>query len=296
MSAAPDLAAALDAAGIALKRLTPGNHRARCPGCGRGPRDDTVAVTIHHAGDAVWWCHRLCGFTGGWRERDPAPSRPAAAARPRPAAAAAVQPATLRPQGREFWSACQPITAESPAGRYLTTRGCAAAANDLRWHAAVWNAAEHRTFAAMVALITDVVTVEPISLHITYLRPDGSGKAEIARPRVYLRGHRKAGGVVRLHADDEVTQGIILGEGIETCLTAALEFAPVWACLDAGNLGSFPVLPGISGLTVLVDNDAAGWRALAELRGRYEAAGIEVIAVASPRAGEDLNDLARGAA
>ncbi len=143
----------------------------------------------------------------------------------------------------------------------------------------------------MAALITDIITGEPISLHMTYLAHDGSGKAPIDRPRLYLAGHRKAGGVVRLYADAEVTQGLILGEGIETCLTAALEFSPVWACLDAGNLAAFPVLPGIEGLTVLVDNDAAGIAALKAVRDRYAEAGIEMIEIKAADAGADLNDM-----
>ena len=52
------------------------------------------------------------------------------------------------------------------------------------------------------------------------------------------------------------------------------------------------VLAGLAGLTVLVDNDPAGWRALAEVQSRYRAADVEVITVASAAAREDLNDIA----
>jgi hypothetical protein len=143
-----------------------------------------------------------------------------------------------------------------------------------------------------VAIITDIITAEPISLHFTFLDPDGDGKAKIDKPRLYLTGHRKAGGIVRLHADDEVEQGVIIGEGIETCLSYALEFSPVWSCLDAGNLAAFPVLPGIEGLTVLIDNDDAGRDAFEVVRERYEAAGIEVIGIrADGKPGADINDM-----
>jgi hypothetical protein len=168
----------------------------------------------------------------------------------------------------------------------------------VRWHPEAWHPQERRHFPAIVALITDVYTAEPISLHFTFLAEDGNGKAPIDRPRLYLAGHRKAGGVVRLDPDDEVIQGIILGEGLETCLSYRLEYAPVWACLDAGNLAAFPVLPGLSGLQILVDNDPAGARALAEVSARYRAAvfsGNDIIRVASAAAGEDLNDIARTA-
>jgi len=83
----------------------------------------------------------------------------------------------------------------------------------------------------MVALITDYRTCEPVSLHFTYLAHDGSGKAPVDRQRLDLGGHTSRG-VVRLCPNDTVEQGLIFGEGLETCLTAMLEFNAVWAALD----------------------------------------------------------------
>jgi hypothetical protein len=98
---------------------------------------------------------------------------------------------------------------------------------------------------AMVALITEIITADPVSLHFTYLKPDGSGKAPIERPRLYLAGHHKAGGVVRMHPDEDVTQGLLIGEGLETVLSAAQVFLPAWAALDASNLKTFPCSLGL---------------------------------------------------
>ena len=42
-----------------------------------------------------------------------------------------------------------------------------------------------------------------------------------------------------------------------------------------------------------LDHDAAGESAFAKVRARYESAGVEVIGVKSPIAGQDINDLAR---
>jgi putative DNA primase/helicase len=183
------------------------------------------------------------------------------------------------------------VGAEDPAGCYFRSRLCKLPSGQVRFHPGVWHPQERRSYPAIVSLVTDVITGQPISLHITYLNPDGGGKAKIACPRLYLAGHRKAGGVIRVHADDEVTMGLIIGEGLETCLTYALEFSPIWACLDAGNLRKFPVIPALSGISVLIDNDDAGRHAFEAVRNRYEAAGIEVMGIrCESKPGADVND------
>lgn len=304
---------ALAAAGIALRRWTPGTQRLPCPACNKPGDRDALAVTLG-GGGAQWFCHRLCSLKGGWTPREHlrrqkeifGKSLPENRPKGRPTgfasetgAATGMSPReTLAPESRKFWSGSLPITTDSPPGRYLRGRLCALPPNDVRWHPAAWHRFERREMPAMVALITDIVTREAISLHFTFLKPDGSGKADIERPRLYLAGHKKCG-VVRLHRDEAVEQGIILGEGIETCLSYALEFAPIWATLDAGNLGNFPVLPGIEGVTVLVDHDKAGEGAFAKLRDRYYAAGfrhrLDIIRVQAATAGHDINDIARTA-
>lgn len=264
----------------------------------RGIGGDALELIAHakgyRRGDAIRWAE-------GWLGRDfsgEASSHPKAAAK-----AAHVQDsdkaATLAPKWLAFWNRCVEITDGSPPDRYLTGRVCARPSNDVRWNPETWHPHEQRAMPAIVSLITDIATCEPISLHFTFIAPDGSGKAEIERPRLYLPGHRKSGGIVRLHADDEVTLGIIVGEGLETCLTYALAHAPVWACLDAGNLAAFPVLRGIEGITILVDRDPAGEHAFATLRGRYRDAGfthaLDIIRIAAPEEGQDVNDMVAAA-
>jgi hypothetical protein len=71
--------AALAEHGITLRRSTPGEHRAPCPECDRGPRDDALAVRLAGDGSATWLCHR-CGCKGGIApERSERPVRPARA-------------------------------------------------------------------------------------------------------------------------------------------------------------------------------------------------------------------------
>lgn len=284
----PDLAAV----GIRLKRWRPGaTERGRCPRCDRRGHDDALAVRVDDdGGGATWLCHR-CGWAGGLRgERAATPAPMARQHR----AVDAVEHRTLRDWGRRLWSTCRPITADDPAGRYLDARGCALPHpdGDLRWYPALKHPCGH-VGPVLVGLVTDAVNNEPISLHRTWIADDGSGrKAAIDKPRLMLQGHRKAGGVVRLWPDCEVTMGIGLAEGIETALTLERVFMPTWATVDAGNLGALPVLDGVESITIAVDHDPAGLKATDALTLRWWAAGREVRQVLAPAAGQDLNDWA----
>ena len=48
--------------------------------------------------------------------------------------------------------------------------------------------------------------------------------------------------VVKLCADEDVTVGLGLAEGLETALTVLgnFAFAPIWAALSAGTIATFP--------------------------------------------------------
>jgi phage/plasmid primase-like uncharacterized protein len=164
----------------------------------------------------------------------------------------------------------------------------------LRYHAELKHPPSGAVAPAMVALVTDAVTGEEITLHRTWIRGDGT-KAPLDPPRMLLGGHRKAGGVIRLWPDEAVTTALGIAEGIETALSLAHAFRPVWACIDAGNLAAFPMLDGIESLTIAADNDAAGIAAAEACAARWTAAGREVRIVMPEKAGTDLNDLARAA-
>jgi len=149
-------------------------------------------------------------------------------------------------------------------------------------------------YPAMVARVTDAQTGQPLTLHFTLLLPDGSGKAPVERPKVLLKGHRKADGVIRLTDDADVTTGLGITEGIENALVCmAMGWQPVWAAVDAGNIAAFPILPGIEALTIFADNDSAGIKTAKQCAARWKVAGREVRIVAPIRAGEDWADVAR---
>jgi putative DNA primase/helicase len=104
----------------------------------------------------------------------------------------------------------------------------------------------------------------------------------------------KTGTAIKLSSDEIVTQGLTVGEGLETVLAGMVKgFGPVWALGDAGNVENFRVLGGIETLTILVDNDASGrgQRAALECSARWTRAGREVLRAVPNHIGHDFNDV-----
>ncbi|MGF6481987.1 DUF7146 domain-containing protein [Paraburkholderia sp. JPY419] len=246
-----------------------GKHRIACPVCARGRGDRTLGVTIEHDGNGVAHCFR-CDFTESFR-----PERGAnCAITPRIKAAAPTAKQDLSDYGRDLWCDCRALSGVALA--YLDARRCRMPPvdGDLRSHPSL----KHPTGyvgPALVALVTDALTREPISLHRTWICADGR-KAEVDPPRLLLGGHRKQGGVIRLWPDEAVTVGLGIAEGIETALSFAWAHTPVWSLIDAGNLAAFPLLPAIESLGISVDDDAAGLAAARKCVQRWANAGREV--------------------
>jgi putative DNA primase/helicase len=264
-----------------------GPTRQACPGCGRGPKDRTCGVTLDDRG-GVAHCFR-CGHRESSND-----GAQRGSGSPRDRAAAPTRHETLSDFGCELWAACRPLAGEGLA--YLQARACVIPPPDghLRYHPALKHPPSGMVGPALVALVTDAVTREPLTLHRTWIRADGS-KAPLDPPRMLLGGHRKAGGVVRLWPDEAVTHGLGIAEGIETALSLAHAFTPVWACIDAGNLAAFPVLGGIESLTIAADHDDAGIAAAEACAARWANAGAEAGIVMPDAHKTDLNDMARAA-
>jgi putative DNA primase/helicase len=187
----------------------------------------------------------------------------------------------------EIWCQAKPLRG-SPAEKYLRSRGIEVpneALDILRFHPyCPWQVG---TRPAMVALVRDVVTDEPLGIHRTVLTADGR---KLDRPK--LLGPT-LGGAIKL-SNDTIMGELAIGEGIETTLSATmLGYGPAWCVLDAGGIAKFPVLPWITRLIIAVDNDVSGTgqRAAAESKARWLAAGHRVRTVMPARPGEDLNDI-----
>jgi putative DNA primase/helicase len=271
-----------------LNELATGRHRLSCPACGRKPSDKTLGVTVEPDGRAVAHCFR-CNYVETYRPES------GAAHRPRKAPIRSVQTAkheTLSDYGRALWDACRPV--HGAALGYLTARHCALPPTDgdLRCHTSLKHPSGY-TGPALVALVTHAVTREPTSLHRTWIQADGR-KADVDPPRLLLGGHRKQGGVIRLWPDECVTYGLAVAEGIETALSVAHAFTPVWACIDAGNLAALPVLAGVETLLIGADNDPAGIKGADDGARRWTAAGVEVLV--TQQSENDVNDALQGVA
>lgn len=107
-----------------------------------------------------------------------------------------------------------------------------------------------------------------------------------------------AGTAIKLDADETVTTGLTIGEGIETVMSGRLlGFRPAWALGMAGGIAKLSVVSGIECLTILTERDETGAneRATNECGERWHATGREVNLV-DPKFGNDVNDALRGAA
>lgn len=190
-----------------------------------------------------------------------------------------------------LWENGRPI-AGTLAEQYLIGRGIAPAAivyaaAALRCDPACYYA-DGVTHPAMIALVTDAMTNEPIAVHRTFLKADGTGRLD----KKLLGPSRN--GVIRLSPDDSVTNGIAICEGIETSLSIiSIGITPVWSCISAGGISTFPVLAGIEALTIFADADEAGQKAAQACANRWSA-GREVTIRSPKRNKSDWLDLVSG--
>jgi hypothetical protein len=207
---------------------------------------------------------------------------------PAPAAPAAREPEPKKtlPMARAIWREAIPATG-TIVEAYLAGRGLALPRSaPLRFHPAC--ARQDERLPAMIALMTDPATAEPVGVHRTFLAADGSGKA-LGQAKMMLGG----GGVIRLAPDEDVMTGLGITEGIENALAIMSRgWSPVWAAGSAGAISTFPVLAGIESLTIFADADenGAGIKAARACGTRWAAVGRQVD-VHYPPAGTDWNDV-----
>lgn len=110
---------------------------------------------------------------------------------------------------------------------------------------------------AMVAMVSVNGAKPFVTMHRTFLRPDGSGKADMTSPRKLMAGSLPDGACVAL---SEWRQGQVLGiaEGIETALSAANMFGiPVWAAINATMMTKWFPPEGCEDVVIFGDNDAS---------------------------------------
>lgn len=107
---------------------------------------------------------------------------------------------------------------------------------------------------AMIACVGVYGAPRFASIHRTFLKPDGSGKAEMASPRKLTPGELPPGACVAL---SEYTGGTLgIAEGIETAMAAsALYEMPVWSAINSTLLKKWWPPDGCYDVVVFADSD-----------------------------------------
>jgi putative DNA primase/helicase len=158
----------------------------------------------------------------------------------------------------------------------------------LRFHANL----KHPSGAFLPAMVAAVQSADGtiIAIHRTYLRGDGSGKADV-QPQKAMLGPC-AGGAVRFAKPCET---IAIAEGIETALSVA-QCCPsiaVWAALSTSGMRALKLPAEVQEIILLADGDQPGEAAARVAALRLIREGRKA-RIARPGAGRDFNELLSG--
>jgi hypothetical protein len=190
--------------------------------------------------------------------------------------------------------------ADTRACRYLASRGIKLDCwpPSLRFHARCPRPRDDAgtlvsRLPAMVALVQHVYRGE-VGVHCTFLRPDGSGKADVKTQKACFGP--VAGGAVRF-GTPRPGGWLTVGEGIETALSAAITCSmPAWAALSAGGIKSLVLPPEATQVLICADHDASGTgeRSARQAAARWLGEGRQVRIAIPPELGCDFNDVLTG--
>lgn len=142
-------------------------------------------------------------------------------------------------------------------------------------------------YPAIVAIVRDREGNPTGGIHRTYLKHDGTAKADIKKTRLTLGPIQ--GGAVHLAPAISDVGNLAIAEGIETALAASwLYDVPTWAALSAENLKAFEFPDDLKHLTIFADRGKAGEDAAATLKARAETIGIAA-EIILPESDDDFN-------
>jgi putative DNA primase/helicase len=146
-------------------------------------------------------------------------------------------------------------------------------------------------YPAMVAPIVDVPGKQ-IGVHKTFLRPDGSGKADLPKAEQRETCGLSKGGAVRLMPPRDGE--ILIAEGLESTLAAMQLFdLPGWAAICAGGIEALDLPTEVREVLIAADHDlnGVGQRAALAAYERRTREGLSVRILLPPNIGEDFNDV-----
>lgn len=189
---------------------------------------------------------------------------------------------------QKLWSDAVPM-AGTAAEAYLASRciWLTRESSRLRYHGACPRGSER--LPAMLGLMVNPISLEPCGIHRTYLRPDGSGKADGQSKMMLGRA-----GVIRFENDDDPGEALGIAEGIETALAVQQHRCniPMLACASAGGIETLPIRPEVRLLRIFADNDEnnRGLDAARTCGRRWNEGGADV-RISLPRFHKDWNDV-----
>jgi putative DNA primase/helicase len=151
-----------------------------------------------------------------------------------------------------------------------------------------WGEGETIYVPAMIVLVRDIATNEPVGIQKTRLTPEG---LKVER---WSQGITRAG-AIKIDPDATVEQAhaLAIGEGFETSLSGRQKgFRPTWAAISKGGITKLPILEAVKVLHIFAENDAnsASEIAVTQCFHRWKATGRKVIVVSPEPEFNDLND------
>lgn len=214
-----------------------------------------------------------------------------------------------RRAAQALWLDAQATIAGTPVEAYLAGRGIRLASlgrqpRALRYHPRLFHRPSGRNMPAMVAAISNI-DGDHIATHRTWIEQDQRGtwrKANVENAKMTLGDY--VGGSIRIWRgasgkplrqakDDEV---VVIGEGIETCLSIAIAVRElrILAAVSLGGLGAIGLPATIRDVILAVDNDSNDKARQACQRSieRHMDAG-RIVRIARSPIGNDFNDALR---
>ena len=185
-------------------------------------------------------------------------------------------------QAQRLWMGARPIEG-TLAESYLRGRAITChLPKTLRFDPQCWHASAKR----LPALVEGSAS---FAVHRTYLRGDGSGKANVMPSKAMLGAVQ--GGAVRL---SETPGPLVVAEGIETALSLSSGLlqmpTTVWAALSTSGIRGLRLPNKLGRLTIAPDGDAPGRVAAHALAERAHGIGWQVSLLPAPN-GRDWNDV-----
>jgi hypothetical protein len=157
----------------------------------------------------------------------------------------------------------------------------------IRFHPKLWHS-PGIYFPGMVAAVEDV-RGQIVAIHRTFLKPDGTGKAEVEPNKKALGSY----GGCAVHLSSGAPE-LVICEGIETGLSILQTMGlHAWAALGTCNLAQIELPKFVREIIIAADHDEPGMKAASIAADAYRASGYQV-EIVSPRTEKaDWNDVLR---